>query len=62
VGEGVADGQVEPAHHLELEQPEQALHGSIDELRKKIDPAGRGREEDRSSSTEARVAETKGSR
>jgi len=45
VGEGVADGQVEPAHHLQLEQPKQALHGWIGELRKKIDPArgSRGR-------------------
>jgi hypothetical protein len=26
VGEGVADGQVHPSHHLHLEQPQQALH------------------------------------
>lgn len=47
VGEGVTDGQVEPAHHLHLEQPKQALHGSIDELhgRRSIRPArgARGR-------------------
>lgn len=30
VGEGVADGQVQPAHHLHLEQPKQALHGWMD--------------------------------
>lgn len=33
VGERVADCQVEPAHHLHLEQAEQALHGWIDEVR-----------------------------
>lgn len=36
VGEGVADDQVHPAHHLHLEQPKQALHGSIEELRRRL--------------------------